>query len=86
METNTDGLRSGRLASEWDLASEDKVKYLIGIIRNFFNYLLYHEVCPEYKDQINAARTLCDKAVIEIVRICQSGFSVEMVFRARAFS
>ena len=38
----------------------------MGIIRNFFNYLLYHDVCPDYKDQIYAARNLCDKAEKEL--------------------
>ena len=38
----------------------------MGIIRNFFNYLLYHDVCPDYKDQIYAARNMCDKAEKEL--------------------
>ena len=38
----------------------------MGVIRNFFNYLLYHDVCPDYKDQIYAARDLCDKAEKEL--------------------
>ena len=45
----------------------------MGVIRNFFNYLLYHDVCPDYKDQIYAARDLCDKAEKELwnVSLCK---------------
>ena len=45
----------------------------MGIIRNFLNYLLYHDVCPDYKDQIYAARNLCDKAEKELwnVSLCK---------------
>ncbi|KAL6719295.1 hypothetical protein ACLMJK_003534 [Lecanora helva] len=57
---------SGELPDMWELKSEEQIKKLIGIIRNFLNYLLHHDVCPEYKDQINAARSLCDKAVKEL--------------------
>lgn len=62
----TQKCRSGQLPARWELTSEDQVKRLVGILRNFFNYLLHHDVCPEYKDQINSARALCDTAVKEI--------------------
>lgn len=35
-------------------------------IKNFLNYILYHDVCPEYKDNILAARSVCDTATIEL--------------------
>lgn len=35
-------------------------------IRNFLSYLLYHDVCPEYKDNIHAARVSCDIATKEL--------------------
>jgi Argonaute siRNA chaperone (ARC) complex subunit Arb1 len=35
-------------------------------IKNFLNYLLYHDVCPEYKENINAARISCDIAAKEL--------------------
>ena len=35
-------------------------------IRNFLSYLLYHNVCPEYTDNIDAARTSCDIASKEL--------------------
>lgn len=36
------------------------------IIRNFLNYLLHHDVCPEYKTQIFAARAVCDLTDAEL--------------------
>ena len=63
---SSDDRRSGPLINRWELTSKDKVKSLVGIIRNFLNYLLHHDVCPEYKDQIDAARLICDHAVEEI--------------------
>jgi hypothetical protein len=47
------------------------VKYNVNIIRNFLNYLLHHDVCPEYKDQINAARAICDKAQTELWSVAE---------------
>ena len=55
--------------NEWELVSEEQTRKFVGIIRNFLNYLLHHDVCPEYKDQIDAARSLCDKATKEIWNI-----------------
>lgn len=59
------------LPGQFELHSEEKVQYFVGIIRNFFNYLLHHDVCPDYKDQVYAARTLCDKAEKELWAISQ---------------
>lgn len=42
---------------------------MVGVIRNFLNYLLHHDVCPEHKDQIDSARVLCDKATKELWNI-----------------
>ena len=63
--------RSHTLPAQFELQSEERVKYFIGIIRNFFNYLLYHDICPDYKDQVYAARTLCDKAEKELWAVSQ---------------
>ncbi|CAD6576268.1 MAG: hypothetical protein ASARMPREDX12_007814 [Alectoria sarmentosa] len=62
---------SHTIPSQFELHSEEKIEYFVGIIRNFFNYLLHHDVCPDYKDQIYAARTLCDKAEKELWAISQ---------------
>ena len=44
---------------------------MVGIIRNFLNYLLHHDVCSDYKDQVYAARTLCDRAKKELWAVTQ---------------
>jgi hypothetical protein len=36
-------------------------------VRNFLNYVLHHNVCPEYTDQVYAARAVCDLAEKELV-------------------
>lgn len=35
-------------------------------IRNFFTYLLYHDVCPEYNEDLLEARKTCDLAAVEL--------------------
>lgn len=42
------------------------VKLATVTIRNFLSYLLYHDVCPEYKENIDAARVSCDAATKEL--------------------
>ncbi|KAG8410038.1 hypothetical protein J3458_019109 [Metarhizium acridum] len=35
---------------------------LIGLVENFLRYVLLHEVCPEYKDNIESALQVCNQA------------------------
>jgi hypothetical protein len=37
-----------------------------GTIKNFLNYLIYHDVVPEHRDNINAARRTCDLATTQL--------------------
>ncbi|KAL1874656.1 hypothetical protein Plec18167_005888 [Paecilomyces lecythidis] len=46
--------------------SEEMTKMGPITIKNFLTYLLHHDVCPEYKDNINAARVSCDVATGEL--------------------
>ncbi|KAI4733837.1 hypothetical protein E4T50_15608 [Aureobasidium sp. EXF-12298] len=39
------------------------------VMRNFYNYLLHHNVCPELESQIQAARKVCDLADIELFNV-----------------
>ncbi|KAK4169677.1 Argonaute complex, subunit Arb1 [Cladorrhinum sp. PSN259] len=44
------------------------------VISNFLKYVLHHDVCPEYEDDINNALEVCDVAVEEaqaIAAICE---------------
>ena len=56
----------------FDLTIPDRIEKYVGVPKNFLNYLLYHNVCPEYRDQIESSRSICDQACQEfadIVRI-----------------
>lgn len=48
------------------LDTEHLVNISTQTIKNFLNYVLYHDVCPEYKDNILDARKVCDKATLEL--------------------
>ncbi|KAL9610805.1 MAG: hypothetical protein Q9167_004505 [Letrouitia subvulpina] len=68
---------SVRLPQVFDLSSENTeqdVKSKTTIIRNFLNYLLHHDVCPEYADQIRAAQRVCDLADKELPMAMRSRF------------
>jgi hypothetical protein len=43
------------------------------VIRNFLNYVLQHEVCPEYVEDVMAARRVCGLAEEELWAISQLG-------------
>ena len=60
------------MPGSFEVASEDRIKNYTGVIRNFLNYLLHHDVCPEYRDQIEASRRLCDQAQRELWQIAQT--------------
>ncbi|OJJ70612.1 hypothetical protein ASPBRDRAFT_180704 [Aspergillus brasiliensis CBS 101740] len=46
--------------------TEDMIKLATVTIRNFLSYLLYHDVCLEYNENIDQARTSCDIAAKEL--------------------
>ncbi|KAL4982779.1 Argonaute complex, subunit Arb1 [Aspergillus falconensis] len=46
--------------------NEDMIKLATVTIRSFLSYLLYHDVCPEYKENIDEARKSCDIATKEL--------------------
>ncbi|KAL8854321.1 MAG: hypothetical protein Q9221_000807 [Calogaya cf. arnoldii] len=54
---------SSRVPLYYDLSSVNSVKDVqakTNVVRNFLSYLLHHDVAPEYKSQIVAARGICD--------------------------
>ena len=65
-------MSSSRLPRIFDTTLEADVKSYTGVIRNFLNYLLHHDVCPEYASQIQAARKTCDRAERELCCIARS--------------
>lgn len=48
------------------LDTEKDVFAITNVIRNFLNYVLQHEVCPEYTKEIMAARAICNLAETEL--------------------
>ncbi|KAI9848025.1 MAG: hypothetical protein M1837_001127 [Sclerophora amabilis] len=60
---------SSRVPQFYDLDFERIIPFATGVIKNFLNYVVYHNVCPEYNDQVNAARALCDLASKELTEI-----------------
>ncbi|KAJ5279348.1 hypothetical protein N7478_004720 [Penicillium angulare] len=46
--------------------SEATIKFTTSTIQNFYTYLLYHQVCPEYTEDILNARKTCDLANEEL--------------------
>lgn len=52
--------------SHFDFDSLEKAKQCINILRNFYNYILHHNVCPEYTKDVLAARQVCDLADEEV--------------------
>lgn len=45
-----------------DLYREPDINTAVGVLKNFLNYLVHHNVAPEYTSQIAAARRTCDMA------------------------
>jgi len=41
------------------------------LLTNFYNYILHHDVCPEYRNDILAARAICQVAVDELPKVVQ---------------
>lgn len=42
------------------------------VIRNFLNYLLHHDVCPEYQHDVKTSRQVCDLAEQELWHITKA--------------
>ncbi|KAL8673946.1 MAG: hypothetical protein Q9168_001641 [Polycauliona sp. 1 TL-2023] len=60
---------SSRVPQLYYLSSVNAVKDVkakTNIVRNFLNYLLHHDVCPEYRSQVYAARSVCDLTDLEL--------------------
>ena len=64
---------SSRLHQVFELTTQKQICSHVSVIRNFLNYLLHHDVCPEFADQINAARKTCDLAEKELWLVAQLG-------------
>lgn len=59
------GARS-RLIPGIYLYDEPVIRKAAELIKNFLNYVLMHDVCPEYTSNIMAARNICDIGPLEL--------------------
>ncbi|EEH06616.1 conserved hypothetical protein [Histoplasma capsulatum G186AR] len=66
------GFLSSVLPLHIGLETEALVDMATGTIRNFLNYILLHDVCPEYTENILAARAVCDVAKVELWKAQQA--------------
>lgn len=46
------------------------------MLKNFYNYLLHHNVCPEYNDDIYAARNICNVAELEFPNVIETSVNM----------
>ncbi|EXJ56292.1 uncharacterized protein A1O5_12559 [Cladophialophora psammophila CBS 110553] len=60
------GFLSRRAKDIFGLDTEDEVNMVCTTLERFMDYLLQHDVCPEYKEDVLAARELCRKAGPEL--------------------
>lgn len=54
------------------------------MLRSFYNYLRYHQVCPEYDEQLQAALKMCDTAENELIKVDAAGLSLPGDFNTSA--
>ncbi|KAF2645421.1 hypothetical protein P280DRAFT_513328 [Massarina eburnea CBS 473.64] len=54
------------------------------VLRSFYNYLLYHSVCPEYNDDLKKARDFCNVAEAELPKINNAGLALPGPFNTAA--
>ncbi|GME43388.1 RNA-binding protein Lupus La [Neofusicoccum parvum] len=67
-----EAVAKGFLSSSWptlvfyDIAD---IRLASTVLKNFYNYLLYHNVCPEHNNGIYAARRVCELTEIEFPKV-----------------
>ena len=54
--------------------NQTQMKDHLNVLRNFLNYLLHHDVCKEFQDQIYAARNVLNTAEKELWMMAQAGY------------
>ncbi|KAI9728239.1 MAG: hypothetical protein M1828_004700 [Chrysothrix sp. TS-e1954] len=63
---------SVQVPSFWSCEYQSDVSECVGILRNFYNYLLHHDVCPEHAQDILAARKTAHVAEKELFETSQA--------------
>ncbi|KAI8942697.1 hypothetical protein NX059_000745 [Plenodomus lindquistii] len=60
------------------------IKNACQVLRSFYKYLLYHNVCPEYIADLILARDICDKAEEELPKTVAGGLALPGDFNKSA--
>ncbi|KAH0569272.1 hypothetical protein GP486_000028 [Trichoglossum hirsutum] len=68
-ESIAKGYFSHKIPTCFDITDPKEIKLCTSTVRNFLNYILHHNVCPEYNDQVYAARAICDLAERELAAV-----------------
>ncbi|EGE04706.1 hypothetical protein TEQG_03880 [Trichophyton equinum CBS 127.97] len=71
-ETVAKGFLSSVFPQLFPVDTEQLVQLGTNTIKNFLNYIIYHDVCPEYRDDIMAARKITDQAANELWKAHQA--------------
>ncbi|RYC63023.1 hypothetical protein CHU98_g3194 [Xylaria longipes] len=54
-----------RTMIDWYMYDEEAIQLAADLVKNFLNYVLMQDVCPEYKSNIISARNVCEIAPTE---------------------
>ncbi|KAJ5401982.1 uncharacterized protein N7487_007878 [Penicillium crustosum] len=60
------GYLTGFYMGYYNPDTEEEIKICTDTMKNFFTYLLYHDVCPEQKEDLEEARKTCDRSAKEL--------------------
>ncbi|KAJ2982522.1 hypothetical protein NUW58_g6421 [Xylaria curta] len=55
-----------RTITDWYMYDKEAIQVAADLVKNFLNYVLMHDVCPEYASNIIAARHICNIAPTEL--------------------
>ncbi|KAI2635152.1 hypothetical protein GGS21DRAFT_96403 [Xylaria nigripes] len=73
-----------RTITDWYMFDDEANQMAADLVKNFLNYLLMHNVCPEYTNQIMAARHVCDIAPVELRYIHELTLELPGTFNSAA--
>ena len=68
-EASAKGFLSSIFQAICNWYDEKQVKTATMVLRNFYNYLLLHDVCREYSGQLRTAIKVCDQAEDELLKL-----------------
>ncbi|KAJ4301658.1 hypothetical protein N0V90_003751 [Kalmusia sp. IMI 367209] len=74
---------SSYFATHYSLTPQ-QIKTACQVLRSFYNYLLFHSVCDEYRDELEKGRKLCDAAEAELPKTHAAGLALPGAFNSAA--